>query len=102
MVEQKSITLKTFDNILQKSSNLTIKVGDKYKDTNKIVWECKRISCNHLLFVQDINVEYDWSVPDYQRHKPHYILTYEQAKWFLTCPIRNWIRTNEPTKTIKY
>ena len=102
MEEQKSITLKTFDNRLQKSSSITINVGDKYKDTNKLVWECKRIDSGHIMFVQDINIEYNWSVPDCQRNKPYYILTYEQAKWFLPCPVRNWIRTNEATKTIKY
>ncbi len=102
MEEQKSITLKIFDRRLQKSCSITIKIGDKYKDSEKFVWKCTGIGFQHITFSQDINIEYEWYVPMSDRNTPYYIISYEQANWFFTCPIRNWVRTNEPTRTIKY
>ena len=99
---QQSITLKIFDNKLQKSCSLTVKVGDKYKDSNKFVWECTGIGYGHITFVQDVNIEYDYWVPSCDRRKPYCILSYEQAEWFLPCPIRNWVKTTEPTRTIEH
>ena len=103
MEEQQSITLKIHDDKLQKSSSITVNVGDKYKEqSNGFVWECIGIGYGHITFVQDINIEYDYWVPSCDRRKPYCILSFEEAKWFLPCPIRNWVKTTEPTRTIKY
>lgn len=102
MEEQTSITLKLHDDILQKSSAITLNIGDKYKDSNGFVWKCDHIGYGHITFVQDINIEYSYWIPASQRGKPYYILTHDQAKMMLQCPYRNWTKTTEPTRTIKH
>jgi hypothetical protein len=102
MEEQKSITFKIHDDKLQKSCGLTVNVGDKYKDSKGWVWKCDHIGFGHILFIQDVNIEYDWTVPMCDRGTPHYIMDFEQAKRTLQCPVYNWQKTTEPTRTIKY
>lgn len=104
MLNQEKITLKCFDNTLQNSFSITIKVGDKYKDEQGFVWKCENISCGHIIFVQDIKINYEdhWWVPSSERQKPSMIMDFETTKKILQCPVRNWKKTNKETKTIKY
>lgn len=102
MTEQQSITFKIHDDILQKSCGLTVNIGDKYKDPRGFVWKCESIGLQHITFVQDINIEYDYWIPACERHTPYYILTFEETKRTLQCPVYDWKKTNEPTRTIKY
>jgi hypothetical protein len=104
MTEQQSITFKIHDDTLQKSCAITVNVGDKYEveSPRGFVWECVSIGFGHITFIQDINIEYDYFIPACERRKPFCILSFEQAKRVLQCPVYNWTKTNEPTRTIKY
>jgi hypothetical protein len=103
MENKQSITFKIFDNELQKFCDITVNLGDKYKGVSgKFVWKCINIGFGYVTFVQDINIEYHWSVPSSDRRKPCCHWTYEQTKRILQCPIYNWVKTTEPTRTIKY
>lgn len=78
-----------------------VKVGDKYND-GRMTWICTKISNGFVTFCQDIIVNYHWSVPSSDRHIPYHILTFEQTKQRLQCPVYNWTKTEEPTRTINY
>jgi len=99
-MEEDNIILKMHDDKLQKSYSINLKVGDKYKDDNGFIWKCNGIGYGHIAFVQDINIIHHWTVPQSQRGTPYYILTVDQTKQFLQCPVRNWNKTDEPTRTI--
>jgi len=79
----------------------TVSIDDKFSEGTR-VWKCIGIGCGHITFVQDIEVEYEYHVPMSDRHVPYSIMSYDQAKRVLQCPVHDWKRTDEPTRKVKY
>lgn len=80
----------------------TVSIDDKFRDGKNWVWKCIGIGCGHISFVQDVEIEYEYYVPMSDRGKPSYVLTYDEAKRILQCPVYDWKRTYEPTRKVKY
>lgn len=85
--DNQSVTFKVHDDSIQKSSSITVNIGDRYVDGVDMVWQCRNISCGHVTFVSITG-----------NTSKCYILTFEETEMILQCPVYDWTRISESVK----